>query len=117
MSTTQVAVEQKNDLDNPKYYFNRELSWLEFNYRVLSEGLDERNPLLERLKFLAIFSNNLDEFFMVRVAGRKQQVKAGVTKLSFDGRSPAQQLEDIYARLKNSLSDPTQHSRCFFIRS
>lgn len=109
MSTTQAAIAQKNDLDNPQYYFNRELSWLEFNYRVLSEGLDERNPLLERLKFLAIFSDNLDEFFMVRVAGRKQQVAAGITKISFDGRSPAQQLEDIYARLKELVQIQDQH--------
>ncbi len=83
------------DLKDPKYYFNRELSWLEFNRRVLHEALDERTPLLERLKFMAIFSSNLDEFFMVRVAGLKQQVEAGVTKLSLDGRTPAQQLEEI----------------------
>ena len=109
MSTIKATVEQKNDLDNPQYYFNRELSWLEFNNRVLSEGLDERNPLLERLKFLAIFSDNLDEFFMVRVAGLKQQVEAGVTKLSFDGRSPSQQLVDIYARLKELVQIQDQH--------
>ncbi|AFY39270.1 Polyphosphate kinase [[Leptolyngbya] sp. PCC 7376] len=109
MSTIQATSEQKNDLDNPQYYFNRELSWLEFNYRVLSEGLDERNPLLERLKFLAIFSDNLDEFFMVRVAGLKQQVEAGVSKISFDGRSPSEQLEDIYARLKELVQIQDQH--------
>ncbi|OKH16949.1 polyphosphate kinase 1 [[Limnothrix rosea] IAM M-220] len=109
MSTIKATVEQKNDLDNPQYYFNRELSWLEFNNRVLSEGLDERNPLLERLKFLAIFSDNLDEFFMVRVAGLKQQVEAGVTKLSFDGRSPSHQLVDIYARLKELVQRQDQH--------
>ncbi len=83
------------NLSDSKYYFNRELSWLEFNRRVLHEALDERTPLLERLKFMAIFSSNLDEFFMVRVAGLKQQVAAGVTKLSLDGRTPAQQLEEI----------------------
>ncbi|NJN72838.1 MAG: polyphosphate kinase 1 [Limnothrix sp. RL_2_0] len=100
MSSAKATTHQKTDLDNPQYYFNRELSWLEFNNRVLSEGIDERNPLLERLKFLAIFSDNLDEFFMVRVAGLKQQVEAGVNKLSFDGRNPSRQLTDIYARLK-----------------
>ncbi|ERN40264.1 polyphosphate kinase 1 [Rubidibacter lacunae KORDI 51-2] len=86
-------------LDSPDGYFNRELSWLEFNYRVLAEALDERTPLLERLKFTAIFCSNLDEFFMVRVAGLKKQVEAGVSKLTPDGRSPMQQLADISARL------------------
>lgn len=106
---TKAAPTLKTDLDNPQYYFNRELSWLEFNYRVLCEGLDERNPLLERLKFLAIFSNNLDEFFMVRVAGLKQQVAAGVSKLSFDGRSPSEQLIDIHKRLKELVQIQDQH--------
>ncbi len=83
------------NLTDPQYYFNRELSWLEFNRRVLASALDERTPLLERLKFTAIFSNNLDEFFMVRVAGLKQQVAAGVTKRTPDGRNPSEQLQDI----------------------
>lgn len=84
---------------DPNYFFNRELSWLEFNDRVLHEALDPRTPLLERLKFLAIFSSNLDEFFMVRVAGLKQQVDASVIKLTPDGRMPQQQLEAIRERL------------------
>lgn len=88
------------DFSQPQYYFNRELSWLEFNYRVLHEALDERTPLLERLKFMAIFSANLDEFFMVRVAGLKQQVDAQVTKLSADGLSPEAQLQKISDRLQ-----------------
>lgn len=87
------------NLKDNQYYFNRELSWLEFNYRVLWEALDERTPLLERLKFTAIFSSNLDEFFMVRVAGLKRQLEAEVTKLTIDGRTPLQQLEDINKRL------------------
>ena len=91
------------DLQDPQYYFNRELSWLEFNRRVLHEALDPRTPLLERLKFLAIFSSNLDEFFMVRVAGLKKQVEAGVTKLTPDGRTPERQLEDIGGILRPML--------------
>lgn len=83
------------NLSDPQYYFNRELSWLEFNRRVLAEALDERTLLLERLKFMAIFSSNLDEFFMVRIAALKKQVEAGVSKLSADGRTAQQQLEAI----------------------
>ncbi|MEA5467451.1 polyphosphate kinase 1 [Spirulina sp. 06S082] len=87
------------DLKDPKYYFNRELSWLEFNYRVLHEGLDDRTLLFDRLKFFAIFCSNLDEFFMVRVAGLKKQEEAQVNKLSFDGRTPSEQLQEIRDRL------------------
>src|SRR5687768_9060477 len=76
------------DLDDPKFYLNRELSQLEFFCRVLEEAKDERNPLLERVKFLAIVGSNLDEFFMVRVAGLKQQLAAGVVELSLDGLTP-----------------------------
>ncbi|MEC4804277.1 MAG: polyphosphate kinase 1 [Jaaginema sp. PMC 1079.18] len=99
MPKTKKPTASEINLKDPQYYFNRELSWLEFNYRVLAEGLDERTPLLERLKFMAIFSSNLDEFFMVRVAGLKQQVEAEVSKLTPDGRTPAQQLQDIRDRL------------------
>ncbi len=97
------------DLYDSKYYFNRELSWLEFNRRVLHEALDERTPLLERLKFMAIFSSNLDEFFMVRVAGLKQQVEAGVTKLSIDGLTPTEQLTAIGDRLRPMVQEQHQH--------
>jgi polyphosphate kinase len=84
------------DLQSPLYYNNRELSWLAFNERVLEEALDEQNPLLERLKFLSIFSSNLDEFFMVRVAGLKDQVKAGFNKPENKaGMTPKQQLCEI----------------------
>lgn len=83
------------DLDDPIYFLNRELSMLEFQRRVLEEGQDETNPLLERVKFLAILGSNLDEFFMVRVAGLKKQVDAGVTEVPPDGMTPAEQIAAI----------------------
>ncbi|TAF27646.1 MAG: polyphosphate kinase 1 [Oscillatoriales cyanobacterium] len=96
------------NLSDPQYYFNREQSWLEFNNRVLHEALDPRTPLLERLKFLAIFSSNLDEYFMVRVAALRQQVEAKVTKLTSDGSTPQQQLDAINKRLLPMVTQ--QHS-------
>ena len=83
------------DLDDPSLYLNRELSELAFQRRVLYEAIDERNPLLERAKFLAIFTRNMDEFFMKRVGGLKQQMDAGVTELTPDGRTPEAQWEAI----------------------
>ncbi|MGI0489496.1 polyphosphate kinase 1 [Pantanalinema rosaneae CENA516] len=83
------------NLNDPQYYFNRELSWLEFNRRVLQEAIDPRTPLLERVKFSAIFASNLDEFFMVRVASLQRQVDAQVATLTPDGRTPQQQLDGI----------------------
>ncbi|WP_272873303.1 RNA degradosome polyphosphate kinase [Alteribacter salitolerans] len=97
MKNTSDKTGKKNaDSNNPAYYINRELSWLAFNKRVLEEAADEQNPLLERLKFLAIFSTNLDEFFMVRVAGLKDQVKAGFNKPENKaGLTPREQLQKI----------------------
>ncbi len=87
------------DLRDPSLYINRELSIVEFNYRVLEEAFDQRLPLLERVKFLAIFANNTDEFFMIRVSGLREQVSAGVIETPPDGLTPAQQLAAIRKRL------------------
>lgn len=89
----------RTDLADPALYFNRELSWLAFNRRVLEEAQDETQPLLERLKFLAIFGSNLDEFMMIRYAGLKEQQAAGVTALSFDGLTAGEQLSAVSATL------------------
>lgn len=107
--TSTESVDSALDLNDPKYYFNRELSWLEFNRRVLAEATDKRTPLLERLKFMSIFSSNLDEFFMVRVAALKKQVEAGVSKLSADGRTAHQQLEAIAETLTPMIEEQHQH--------
>ncbi|NNF05600.1 MAG: polyphosphate kinase 1 [Candidatus Eisenbacteria bacterium] len=80
-------------LDSEELYLNRELTWLGFNFRVLQEATDKRNPLLERVKFLSIVNSNLDEFVMKRIGGLRQQLGAGVTDLTVDGRTPRQQLE------------------------
>ncbi len=88
---------------DPKLFINRELSWLEFNRRVLEESEDELNPLLERLKFVAIFFTNLDEFFMIRVAGLKKQVEAGINRPSFDGLTPKEQLKKISRKTRELL--------------
>ncbi len=95
------------DFTHPGLYLNRELSWLEFNRRVLALAGDASVPLLERLRAIALFHTNLDEFFMVRVAGLKRQVQAGVSEPSADGLSPAHQLRSISARLRPMLSTAT----------
>ena len=83
------------DFENSQYYTNRELSWIQFNYRVLEEARDKSNPLFERLKFLSITSSNLDEFFMVRVASLKDMVNAGYKKPDIAGMTPKEQLSAI----------------------
>ncbi|MEJ2591489.1 MAG: RNA degradosome polyphosphate kinase, partial [Candidatus Thiodiazotropha sp.] len=85
--TADETAQATYDLDDPALYLNRELTWLAFNARVLNEADQPRNPLLERVKFLAIVSNNMDEFFMKRIGGLKQQVGAGMDKVTVDGRT------------------------------
>src|SRR4051794_11550524 len=118
MSTEQVTselLERSPDeappaLDDSRLYENRELSWLDFNDRVLQLAEDENMPLLERVKFLAIYCSNLDEFFMVRVAGVHDQVDAGIDVRGRDGLSPRETIDNIAERVKE-LGD--RHSRQF----
>ena len=108
-----VPVDAATETDlrhSPERFSNRELSWLQFNARVLALAADDCVPLLERAKFLAIFSSNMDEFFQVRVAGLKDQLFAGVTRPSLDGRSPAEQLISIR---QDVLELCGQHDRAF----
>ena len=99
------------DLDSPRLFINRELSALQFQQRVLEEAIDENNPLLERIKFLAIVGSNLDEFFMVRVAGLKKQVDAGVVDLPADGLTPAEQLAEIRKVASNLMKEASDYLR------
>jgi polyphosphate kinase len=95
------SIEQETDtpapikLGNPDLYINRELSWLEFNRRVLEDAADPRHPLLERVKFLSIYNSNLDEFFMIRISGLKEQVQAGLAEEAPDGLTVTEQLREI----------------------
>ncbi|PKL93571.1 MAG: polyphosphate kinase 1 [Gemmatimonadetes bacterium HGW-Gemmatimonadetes-1] len=109
MTDLDIAARAETDLHDPALYQNRELSWLEFNRRVLHEALDPRTPLLERVKFLAIFASNLDEFFQVRVAGVREQVAARVHEYTPDRLAPPQQLVAIRETVRGMVD---QHSRC-----
>jgi polyphosphate kinase len=102
-----VEASAKNSADGfkPEHFLNRELSWLEFNQRVLDEALDETNPLLERLKFFTIVSSNLDEFFEVRVAGLKQEMESGQGNRSVDGLTARETFQAIVARVRRMVED------------
>ncbi len=93
------------DLQSPEFYLNRELTWLAFNKRVLHEGQDNRNPLLEKVFFLAVVGSNLDEFFMKRIGGLKQQVGASVRRLSVDGRLPQEQIDACHVVVHEILAE------------
>src|SRR5690348_18176131 len=97
------------DLNSPRLFINRELSWLQFNLRVLEEAEDHRHPLLERVKFLSIFATNLDEFFMIRVSGLRCQLIGVTTEAPPDGMTPSEQIAAIRQELTTQLD---RHYAC-----
>src|SRR5574341_129086 len=100
-----MSQSEEQGFSDPALYINKELSWLEFNQRVLEEARDHRHPLLERAKLLSIVSTNLDEYFMIRVAAIKEQILAGVGEYSPDGRVPTEQLKVIHKRASQMMDD------------
>src|SRR5215208_4461307 len=108
MPETPEKTAEDCDLENSALYINREISLISFQWRVLDEAKDERNPLLERIKFLAIVDSNLDAFFMVRVGGLRMQRDAGVVDLSVDGLTPARMLASL-RKESQKLMDEARH--------
>src|SRR5499433_171427 len=106
LQTSQTTAE----LDSPGLYLNRELSWLQFNVRVLEEAENTKHPLLERVKFLAIFATNLDEFFMVRVSGLRRQIAGGAGETPPDAMTPSEQMLAICRDLTVHLE---RHESCW----
>ena len=104
----ELTAKGEPDLSKPEYYLNRELSELEFQSRVLHEAEDDRNPLLERVLFLAYFTKNTDEFFMKRVGGLKQQIEADVTDRTVDGRTPEEQLREVVEKIRPMFQRQTE---------
>src|SRR5262245_10304160 len=100
MNAVEPDIEPRQEALSEERYFNRELSWLTFNDRVLAEAGNPDYPLLERLRFLSISGSNLDEFMMIRVAGLAGQVRSGVERLSIDGKTPTQELAAIESRVR-----------------
>ena len=105
MSENKSLYLDRQTFDGGQKYFNRELSWLSFNRRVVEEAKNSLNPLLERLRFVAISCSNLDEFYTVRVAGLRSMVSAGLTTKSADGFTPKQQLNRILPAIVDLISD------------
>ena len=99
-----AEVKSKN-FDDASLYINRELSWLEFNYRVLEEARDELTPIMEKLKFASIFSSNLDEFFMVRVGSFLRAIEADINEHDSSGRTIRQQIDEISNKVREFIND------------
>src|SRR4030065_492065 len=103
-----ISKELLKKYNDPKNFINRDLSWVEFNRRVLEEALNPELPLLEKVKFISIFHSNLDEFYMIRVAGLKEQIAANVLEPTIDGLTPIEQLQKIEKCLKPMIKEVTE---------